>query len=343
MGRLAVTRLSDGRLELWAMYGSTLVSAWQSSLNPALPWTPFAPFTPSPLSGTEIGVSVYAGHSPDGRVQLWVNGGDPAKMSNFVVTTWTITGQANSGWFPWEPFPTKVKDDYDFISIAAVGQLKDGRMQLFGVGAGTGADLDQLWTNWKSDTEINSKWSGWQLFTPGPVAVTEFVAAASRSNGLLQIWTGGGSRPNPDEVMTGPVQSTWQTSSSPSVAWNAWQSPFLPQLSAVALTQHGAAGQLADSSDQIWTITSDGMLHSTWWTSPSPTWANWISPFLPDPGVVDEVAVGRLHDDAAQLFVATRPAANGIVQIFTSRQTKNNPNSNPPGWTPWELMGTVQA
>jgi hypothetical protein len=53
------------------------------------------------------------------------------------------------------------------------------------------------------------------------------------------------------------------------------------------------------------------------------------------------VAVGRLHDGAAQIFVTTQPAANGSVQVLTSRQTKNNPNASPSGWTPWANMGTV--
>jgi hypothetical protein len=342
MSRLAVTRLSDGRLQVWAVYGPHLYSAWQTSTNPAQPWTVPAAFSPTALSGTEIGTSVCAGHSPNGRAQVWVNGTNTATDQSFIRTTWSATEQANSGWLPWSNFPNAVKGDADTLYIAAVGQLKDGRMQLFAIGSGVG-NLGYLWTCWKEDVEINSQWTRWGLFNPNPAAVTEFVAAGSRSNGLLQIWAGGGIRSSGSAVSTAPVQSTWQTSSTPSAVWANWQAPFVPQLVSQPLTMQCAAGQLTDGSLQLWALTSDGQLHSTWETSPAPAWANWESPFLPNPGVMNDVAVGRLKDGSAQIFVASRPSASGTVQIMTSRQTKNNPNASPPGWTPWASMGTVQA
>ena len=160
-------------------------------------------------------------------------------------------------------------------------------------------------------------------------------------------WTaanlGGRNSSSSSAVSTAPVQSTWQISSTPSAAWANWQAPFVPQLVSRTLTMQCAAGRLTDGSLQLWALTEDGLLHSTWETSPAPTWANWESPFLPNPGVMNDIAVGRLKDGSAQIFVASRPSASGTVQITTSRQTKNNPNASPPGWTPWASMGTVQA
>ena len=97
-----------------------------------------------------------AGHSPDGRAQVWVNGTNTATDQSFIRTTWSATEQANSGWLPWSNFPNAVKGDADTLYIAAVGQLKDGRMQLFAIGSGVG-NLGYLWTCWKEDVEINSQ------------------------------------------------------------------------------------------------------------------------------------------------------------------------------------------
>jgi hypothetical protein len=72
MTKMAATRLSDGRVQLWVL-SPTLLSSWQTSLNPALPWTPLSAFSPSPPPNGQ-GTSISAGHSPDGRVQLWMYG-----------------------------------------------------------------------------------------------------------------------------------------------------------------------------------------------------------------------------------------------------------------------------
>jgi len=62
MGKLAVTRLSDDRLQLFVTYPKVL-STWQISLDPAAAWTPLRKFDPDPGEAA----TVSAGHSPDGR------------------------------------------------------------------------------------------------------------------------------------------------------------------------------------------------------------------------------------------------------------------------------------
>jgi hypothetical protein len=91
-------------------------------LQPSVAVDALSAFAPSPPTNGQ-GTSISAGHSPDGRVQLWMYGDDGT-----LRTTWKKTGDPNSGWFPWEPFPAAGN------FAPPVGQLKDGRMQLFGTG-----------------------------------------------------------------------------------------------------------------------------------------------------------------------------------------------------------------
>jgi len=87
-----------------------------------------------------------------------------------------------------------------------------------------------------------------------------------------------------------------------------------------------------------------GTLHSTWTSTAIPaSWEPWVTPFLPNPGLVLDVAAAHLTDGAVQLFVMTRPASDGSVQILTSRQTATKPNVNPPGWPAWTSLGNVQS
>jgi hypothetical protein len=327
MGRLSVTRLPDGRLQLWVMY-PTLFSASQVSLNPAAAWSALQPFNPSPGTGVEI----VAGHSPDGRVQLFAKGND-----NFVRTSWMKDTNPADGWMPWQEF-TNRKD----LARLALGQLADGRMQLFATGsdkpAAAPSDVGYLWTTWKQSTKINAPWTDWQLFNPSPTFAAGPLAVGSLSDGILQMWSPVARRGPGNSVSSspGPLDSTWQNSTDPAAAWRAWQ-VFPPQWSSNSLDIALAAGQLSDGSTEVWAVTVDGMLHSSAKTSNSASapWGPWQNPFTPNPGPVGDVAVGRLADGNAQIFVITMPASSGAAQILTARQT------SPTAWTPWSTVGTV--
>ena len=117
----------------------------------------------------------------------------------------------------------------------------------------------------------------------------------------------------------------------PSAAWANWQAPFVPQLVSRTLTMQCAAGQLTDGSLELWALTEDGLLHSTWENSLESTWANWERPFLPNPGVMNDIAVGRLKDGSAQIFVASRPSASGTVQDHDVAPNKERSECQSPG------------
>jgi hypothetical protein len=322
MGKLTATRLSDGRLQLWVTYPSIL-SAWQVSLDPAAAWTPLDAFTPSPGEATDVG----AGHSPDGRAQLWALGYD-----NVLRTTWKITSAPDAGWMPWESFLDK-----PYVGAPVVGQLSDGRMQIWV------SDRDfAIWTTWKVSTEPNAPWSGWTQFSPANLGGV--IADGNLSDSRPQLWARVITKSGQGFESSGTLMSCWKVATDPDSIWSPWQIPFAPVLTTAAGGPTDAfgctAGQLSDGSLQLWAVTSDGVLHSTWKdsTAPDAAWTAWQTPFVPDPGSVVDLTVGRLADGRLQLWVMTTPAANGAVQILTSLKASTDPTAS---WTPWTTIATV--
>jgi hypothetical protein len=322
MSRLTVTSLSDGRLQLWVSDPSVL-SSWQVSLDPAAAWSPLAAFSPGPPDST----AVSAGHSPDGRAQVWAQGYD-----NVLRTTWQRASAPDSGWLPWETFLNKPD-----ITPPVIGQLSDGRMQAWA------SDRDfTIWSTWKVSTEANAPWSGWSEFSPGSLGVVS--AAGSLSDGRVQLWARVFTKEGQGYDTSGVLMSCWKAAADPGSGWSPWQIPFAPELTSAAggdtNAEVCAAGQLSNGSLQLWTVSSDGVLHSTWkesTVSGSPFTA-WQSPFIPDPGSVDDVTVGRLADGSLKLWVLTTPGANGISTILTSQKSSTSPSAS---WTPWASIGTV--
>jgi hypothetical protein len=325
---LAVTQLSDSRLQLWAISQTgVLFSAWQVSLDPAQPWTSLSPFNPSP----GIAFSAVAGFSPDGRVQLWITN------ETRTLTTWKTTPDSDAGWLPWQLFSLPA-----FAGISALGQLADGRMQLFAV---VGVEFPfSLWTTWKTSSASDATWSAWQKLNPqippadGPDgAISSRAVVGSLSDGRLQAWVRGGQYND-----ASLLYSSWQTSTDPGVAWANWQRFNDPS---PGMGLNGAA-QLCTGLTRLWIISNDGTLQSIQKTSndASSDWAAWENPFLPNPGPVFDVVVGKLNNGSAQIWVMTPPAADNSVQVLTSRQlVSGNPGRFPlpPGWTNWVSIGTI--
>jgi hypothetical protein len=334
-GRLAVAPLSDGRLQLWAVGPTThtLFSMWQVSVIPTQPWTSLRLFNPNPSAVPDTTGVIYritAGHSPDGRVQLWVPAffQAPGSLATYgTMTTWKTTPDPDAAWLPWQPFVTP------FITpgLADVGQLADGRMQLFAL-SGAEGPLG-LRTSWKESSDPNANWSAWQLFNPQlSGGITDGAFIGSLSDGRLQAWAVGSQS---------GFSSSWQTSTDPSVAWTDWQlfSDSLPGTNDFL----GAAVQLCNGLTQVWLVSSDGTLQTIQKTSTdaSSGWTGW-QPFLPSPGSIMDVTVGTLENGSCQIFVMAA-TAQGSVQILTSRQNRSgNPKNTPLHfWTDWTSIGTL--
>jgi hypothetical protein len=272
---------------------------------------------------------VVAGHSPDGRVQLFIMG----EVAGLIQTTWQTTGDMNDGWFSWETFPGPPGlETFPPTAILGLGQLADGRMQLW--------TIDQngvVWTTWKVSREPDAAWTSWTKFNPAMQA-GGFVAASNLSDGRLEVWScagvglqGGGYED------TSVVMNCKQILAGHSVAWSAWQNPFIPELAGGAF--RFAAGRLSDRRLQLFAL-NNGPMQSTLQISANANagWADW-EPFVPDPGPVWNVAAGQLADGRLQVWVMTEPGPpDGTTQILTSQKATTNPDSP---WTDWVSIGTL--
>jgi hypothetical protein len=136
--------------------------------------------------------------------------------------------------------------------------------------------------------------------------------------------------------------SSWQTSTDPSVAWTNWQAFNAPSQGVGNL--FFAAVQICDGLTQMWLNPGDGALQTIRKTStdPNSAWMAW-EPFSPGPGPVNDVVVATLKNGDCQIFVMTQPAANGSVQILTSRQDRSGDHRHKPmqPWTDWASIGTL--
>jgi hypothetical protein len=327
MPGMAVTKLSDGRLQVWAARRG-LFTSWQTSLDPHMPWTPLIPFDPAPPGGA---YKVAGGHSPDGRAQLWTI----SVNSYQLQSTWKTSFDPDSGWTDWQapfiPDPGPVHD-------VGVGQLSDGRMQLW-----VASKDSRLLSIWKASSNPGAAWTSgpplnlpfWQApFIPDPGPVGGGIAAGHSPDGRVQLWVTG-LQPGTQDLNT--LESTWKASGEPDSAWFAWQNPFLPNPGGVC--EGVAVGNLSDGRMQLWAIACErARLLSTWKTSrdPGASWSPWQDPFIPDPGAVEGVAVGQLSDGRLKLWVIGVPGFQ--TPVLTSEKKDSTADA---GWTDWQVFGNL--
>jgi hypothetical protein len=214
-------------MQLWvsvqdASFYIHLVSIWKVSLDPGAAWTngpplnlPFwqDPFIPDP--GYICGGGIAAGSSPDGRVQLWIAGEDGGLP--VLESTWTTSGDPDSGWFTWQKPFLPDAGQLSGLPVVAVGQLSDGRMQLWTI-AQRGRDVTHLISTWKTSKDPGAAWAPWQdPFDPDP-GLVESVAVGQLADGRLKLW-----------VIRYSLQGGYQiftcekATADPDAGWTDWQ------------------------------------------------------------------------------------------------------------------------
>ena len=331
---IAVARLSDGTLQLWVVGKTALLSAWQEPNNPSV-WTAIRPFTPQPTPpppNSDAGpyASIAAGRSPAGRVQLWIG---PAP----VVTTWKETATPGAGWFSWQPFLFVPADEYEgdneYPADLTVGQLPDGRVQLFADNALT------IWTTWKETTKVNESWNGWRKFDPQPPANVFYTnpAAGILSDDRLHLWA----QEYTDTPVRGPgtYLTTWQTSAVPypdgGFPWNNWQIPTVPAIPK-SIYDPGVlvVAPLPNGGNQMW-VALENKLSTSYISGSSGAWTPWQS-FLSGAGQVGDIAVVTHADGSVQVFIVSLQTGNSSWEILTTSKA----TANDAGWTSWESLGT---
>jgi hypothetical protein len=124
--------------------------------------------------------------------------------------------EPNSAWAPWRAFDP----DPGEVSAIGVGQLSDGRLQLWVV-PWPFTPGSHLQTTWKTSRDPNSTWAApWQTFNPDPGTIVE-VIAEQLWDGRLKLWALVLPAGKPPTVLT--VEKTSAIADAP--WWTNWQ-PF---------------------------------------------------------------------------------------------------------------------
>jgi Putative amidase domain len=145
-GQVQIGTLPDGRMSLFALdVNGTAWGNWKTTTSTSSAWNGWVE------QGTGNGgvalIKLTVGTLSDGRLNLF------ATASNGTVwSTYKLTTDATSGWSSWGSVGTPGAG----AGQVQVGQLEDGRMELFTVGKD-----GNLWANYKTTSNTNSAWSGW--------------------------------------------------------------------------------------------------------------------------------------------------------------------------------------
>jgi hypothetical protein len=125
----AVTRLPDGRLELWAVDAEDgLSTTWKLTTQPNASWAPWEDFL-GEVGAIAAGVKdVAVAPLADGRLELWAADGDGSLLSTHKATT-----RPNAGWTPWSTL---------------VRHGSDGLEQRFGIQFSKVLDLGVGYSHW---------------------------------------------------------------------------------------------------------------------------------------------------------------------------------------------------
>ncbi|WP_353114816.1 hypothetical protein [Microbacterium sp.] len=252
-------------------------------------------------------VSQYAGH---------INAHAPEIVTDQNGKDWVT----NSGWFQagldiaevqWSTSPRP----WQTPSALSVGKNADGRLEVFGVGAG-GATVDNRFQ------KADGNWSGWNegqsgAFGPGGAAATPTVV--SNADGRLEVFA--------VDRTTNTIAHRWQT--SPNGPWSAWDGNF--GTTAAGASPVGALN--ADGRMEIFALAPGGAsISHKWQQTPGGNWSNWevIGPTAAGaPPVIAKAGNGKLQ------VVAVAPGYQSIAAL-----SQTAPNS---GWGSWQTIGTHPA
>lgn len=145
--RIAVARLSDGRMQLFATCGNAVLTTWKADTNPNAAWTPWQSFYPMNENDND---RITAASLTDGRPQLW-----RLNRNGALWSRWKENTNPNSGWTEWSVFPAPGNKLTEF----AAAPLSDGRLQLFAAD-----DTGAMFSCWKASKDPNAAWTPWSPF-----------------------------------------------------------------------------------------------------------------------------------------------------------------------------------
>jgi hypothetical protein len=239
------------------------VSCVNATTDPSSGRASLGGFLDPPPSSAPV-TSLAAAPLPDGRLQLWA-----ATTDGGLFTTWKTTTDPDAAWADWTAFTLGGTGPTTPVTSLTAAPLPDGRLQLW---VGTTLTTGGLFTTWESSTDPSAGWADWTAFAPGggPTAAVTSLIAAPLPDGRLQLWAAS---------TDGGLFTTWKSSTDPNALWAAWSAFRLGgDKPADAITSLTAA-PLPDGRLQLWAVTTDGGLFTTWKTStdPNAVWVGWTA------------------------------------------------------------------
>lgn len=269
-------------------------------------------------------------------VGLLQQNGQPAAMT----ITWSGTNLLVNG--AADKITGVVHAPESSASRMAVARNKDGRLELFVVGANW-----ELYHRWQSSP--GGAWSGWRQFD-GSVSG---IAAETNADGRIEVFAIG---------LHGEVYHRWQT--SPGGNWSGWKQEN-GSIHSIALARNkdgrlelfavGLRGEVyrrsqttpggswsnwiqfdgqvaniaadtnADGRLELWAVGLRGEVYVRWQTSPGGSWSGWKQ----QSGTVYREAVSRNADGRLELF-----AVGLFGEVY--RRSQNSPGGSWSGWTQFD-------
>ena len=211
---IAVGQLPDFRMQIFIVehdqINSTLGNIYTMYKLTTDPDSPWSNWTSLGSPGGSYAGDVAIGYLPDDRMQIFICTSDGT-----VYTMYKLTTDPNSAWSGWTSLGgIGTGIDSVYFAGVSVGNLTDGRMQIFVMG-----DDGNVYTKWKLTTDASSGWSGWTNLgkpTTGiPSPYSCHIGVGNLPDRRLQIFLFG---------TDGKIYSMYKLTTDPDSAWSKWTS-----------------------------------------------------------------------------------------------------------------------
>ena len=286
--------------------------------------------------------SVGIGYLPDGRMQTFIIDDNGNVFSRHKETT-----DPRSAWSSWENLGGPSHSGSwggSYGGSVAVGQLPDGRMQIFTVSYDSESLTEvTIYTIWKETTSPSSAWAKWatlgSLVGLDPIYPTYAgdVAVGYLPDGRIQIFVCTNVNGN------GTIYTVYKLTKDPHSAWSGLTSLGGPRVliynSYQGMGPFLSVGYVPDQRMQIFVVGDDGNFYTIWkeTTDPSSAWSKWTSFGTPANKLFTDfqssMGVGYVPDQRMQIFVV---GSDG--NFYTRWKETTDPSS---AWSNWTKLGNA--
>ncbi len=295
LSRLAVGKNEDGRLEVFAISSDGALWRTRQTQPNQASWSGW-----TSLGNPSGGITLYTlavGQNEDERLEVLAIGSNGALWHTYQ------TQPNQTSWSSW----TSLGNPTGGITLytLAVGQNKDGRLEVFAGGGSPGTGEFGL-TNvalWhKYQTQPNqSSWSGWvSMGTPTTTASSPYPVVGQNKDGRLEVFAVGSD---------GALWHIWQPKPNHQDSWSSWMKLGGTPPGGTNLLSLLAMGQNKDGRLEVFAIgmsiiDSSGVTvpWHIWQVAPSDGWSSWGGLSSLAGKTLDSLAVGQNKDGRLEVF-----------------------------------------